>query len=75
MDNRAGGGDRLGHVRAAEAIQRFNAKMFAQCETGVLGQKCVAVVLKRAIDFGELLFLLSTDQQLRRRNSCQFVQE
>ena len=75
MDDRARGRNRCRHLGATETIERFHFEMLAEGEARVLGQKCVAVVLERVIDFAELLFLLSTDQQLRRRNACEFVQE
>ena len=61
MDHRAGGGDCLRHVRAAEAVERFDPEMLAQREAGVLGQKGVTVVLERVINPAELFLLLGAD--------------
>ena len=75
MHDRAGRSDRRGHVRAAEAVERFDLEMFAQGEGRLFRQKRVAVVFERVIDFAGLRFLFRADQQFRRRNARQFVEE
>ena len=51
MNDCARGRDCLRHVRATKTVQLFNLKMLAQREARVLGQKGIAVILDRVIDF------------------------
>ena len=49
--------------------------MFAQGKDRLFGQKRVAVVFERAIDCADVRFLFGADQQFRRRNARQFVEQ
>ncbi len=50
MHDRACRCNRLRHIGATKAVKGFNLEMLAEGETGVLGQKRVAVVLNCGID-------------------------
>src|SRR5437016_3620036 len=75
MDDRAGGGDRLRHLCAAESVQRFNFEMFAQGEGRLFRQKGITVVTERCGNLGELLLLLIANEKFRWRDTGQFVEE
>ena len=53
MNDRPGRGDRRRHLRAPEAIERFDLEMLAQSEARLFRQKRVTVVFERVIDFAE----------------------
>ncbi|KAG0506027.1 MAG: hypothetical protein Udaeo_06060 [Candidatus Udaeobacter sp.] len=45
------------HLRASEAVERFDLEMFAQGKNCLFWQKRIAVVFERVIDFAGLRFL------------------
>ena len=49
--------------------------MLAQGENRLLRQERVAVVLKRMIHLAKLIFLFGADEQLRWRNTREFVEK
>src|SRR5436190_4746066 len=73
MHDCAGGSDCRGHLRATEAVERFDLEMFAQGENCLFWQKRVAVVFERVIDFADLRFLFRADQQFGGRNTRDFI--
>src|SRR6266850_7832095 len=73
MNNRPGCSDCCGHLRATEAVERFDLEMFAQCEDCLFWQKRVAVVFERMIDFAGLRFLFRADQKFGGRNTRDFI--
>src|SRR4029453_6257237 len=75
MDDCACGGDRLGHMRAAKSVERFDLEMLAQSENRLLRQKRITVVPKHTDNAFELPLLLVTDEKFWRRDACQLVEE
>src|SRR2546423_3556474 len=75
MNDRARRADRRRHVAATKSIERFDPEMFAQGEAGVVGQKREIVVGQRACNLAELGVLPLADQNFRRRNPGEIVQE
>src|SRR3954470_3859184 len=75
MDDRARRADCGWHLAAPKAVQRFNPKMLAQGEPGVIGQEREIVVGKRPRDLAELAHLSLAYQQFGRRDARQIVEE
>src|SRR4030095_4848975 len=75
MHDRPGRSDCGGHLRATEAVERFDLEMFAQGEDCLFWQKRVAVVFERMINFTGLRFLFRADQQFGGRNTRDFIVE
>src|SRR6476620_8111452 len=73
MHNRPGCSDRRGHLRATEAVERFDLEMFAQGEDCLFWQERVAVVFEGVIDFAGLRFLFRADQQFGGRNTRDLI--
>src|SRR6476469_10990774 len=69
MHDCPGGSDSRGHLRAPEAVERFDLEMFAQSENCLFWQKRITVVFERVIDFAGLRFLFRADQQFGGRNT------
>ena len=61
------------HLRAPEAVERFDLEMFAQGEDCLFWQKRVTVVFERVIDFADLRFLFRADQQFGGRNTRDLI--
>ncbi len=75
MNDRTGSRHCLRHLRATKSVERFDLEMFAQREDRLLGQKRVAVILERVIDFADFLLLFQADQQFGWRNASDFVEQ
>ncbi|KAG0506491.1 MAG: hypothetical protein Udaeo_01230 [Candidatus Udaeobacter sp.] len=61
------------HLRAPEAVERFDLEMFAQGENCLFWQKRITVVFERVIDFAGLSFLFRADQQFGGRNTGDLI--
>src|SRR2546426_3725087 len=75
MNDRARRPDRLRHFRTAEAIEGLDFEMLAEGETRMLRQKNIIVVGERAFDLRKLFLLPVADQQFRRRNARQLIEQ
>ena len=75
MNDSARSADRLRHFCAAKSVERFNLKVFAQREESLFRQESVTVVTDRTANLRKLLFLLIADQNLRRSNARQFIEQ